>query len=121
MSRAATLRRWLLRGVLAAGLLFFYAPIVSVVLFSFNASTSATVWSGFSMRWYLELLDNDNILRAARLSLMIAAMSATGATILGNGRVAFILDVEKLSELAADGVSHAGSSSAACGNSMVAA
>jgi putrescine transport system permease protein len=83
MSRAATLRRWLLRGVLAAGLLFFYAPIVSVVLFSFNASTSATVWSGFSMRWYLELLDNDNILRAARLSLMIAAMSATGATILG--------------------------------------
>jgi len=83
MSRAAALRRWLLRGALAAGLLFFYVPIVSVVLFSFNGSTSATVWSGFSLRWYQELLENDNILRAARLSLMIAAMSATGATILG--------------------------------------
>src|SRR5262249_19419353 len=45
MSRAALLRRWLLRAVLVAGLAFFYAPIVSVVLFSFNASTSAAVWS----------------------------------------------------------------------------
>ena len=52
MSRAALVRRWLLRAVLIAGLLFFYAPIVSVVLFSFNSSTSAAVWSGFSLRWY---------------------------------------------------------------------
>ena len=55
--------------VLVAGLVFFYAPIVSVILFSFNASTSATLWSGFSLRWYRELLNNDDILRAARLSL----------------------------------------------------
>lgn len=83
MSRAALLRRWLLRAVLVAGLAFFYAPIVSVVLFSFNASTSAAVWSGFSLRWYQELLGNDNMLRAARLSVVIAIMSATGATVLG--------------------------------------
>src|SRR5262249_40680200 len=69
VSRAALLRRWLLRGVLIAGLMFFYAPIVSVVLFSFNSSTSAAVWSGFSLRWYQELLGNDNILRAAKLSV----------------------------------------------------
>lgn len=78
-----TLSRWLLRSVLAAALIFFYAPIASVIVFSFNASTSATVWAGFSLRWYGELSDNQDILRAARLSLLIATMSATGATILG--------------------------------------
>jgi putrescine transport system permease protein len=83
MTRAPAIRRWLLRAVLVAGLVFFYAPIVSVVLFSFNASTSATLWSGFSLRWYHELLGNDDILGAARLSLTIAVMSATGATVLG--------------------------------------
>jgi putrescine transport system permease protein len=83
MTRSALMRRFLLRGVLALGLLFFYAPIVSVVLFSFNASTSVAVWSGYSLRWYQELLGNEDMLRAARLSLTIAAMSATGATILG--------------------------------------
>jgi putrescine transport system permease protein len=83
MSNAANLRRWLLRAVLAAGLAFFYAPIVSVVLFSFNSSTSATLWSGFSLRWYRELLGNEDILNAARLSVTIAIMSACGATVLG--------------------------------------
>lgn len=83
MSRGALIRRWLLRATLLLGLLFFYAPIVSVVLYSFNASTSIAVWSGFSLRWYEELLGNDNILRAARLSVTIAAMSATGAMVLG--------------------------------------
>jgi putrescine transport system permease protein len=83
MSRPFAPRRWPLRAVLAGGLLFFYAPIVSVVLFSFNGSTSATVWSGFSFRWYRELMENENILNAARLSVSIAVMSATGATILG--------------------------------------
>jgi len=83
MSNTPALRRWLLRSVLIAGLAFFYAPIVSVVLFSFNSSTSATLWSGFSLRWYRELLGNEDILRAARLSVTIAIMSATGATVLG--------------------------------------
>ncbi len=78
-----TLSRWLLRSVLAAALIFFYAPIASVIVFSFNASTSATVWAGFSLRWYGELSGNQDILHAARLSLLIATMSATGATILG--------------------------------------
>ena len=83
MSDRPDIRRWLLRGVLGAGLLFLYAPIASVIIFSFNGSTSATVWSGFSLRWYRELLDNDDILNAAKISLSVAAMSATGATVLG--------------------------------------
>jgi putrescine transport system permease protein len=83
MSERLSFGRWALRGALLAGLFFFYAPIALVILFSFNSSTSATLWSGFSLRWYRELLQNDDILQAARLSLLVAAMSATGATALG--------------------------------------
>ena len=72
-----------LRFVLGAGLIFLYAPIVLVVLFSFNGSTSTTVWSGFSLHWYSELFNNPDVLHAARLSVEIAAMSATGAMIIG--------------------------------------
>jgi putrescine transport system permease protein len=79
-----------LTGVLGLGLLFLYAPILIVVLFSFNGSTSTTIWSGFSLRWYGELEENDAVLRAAGLSLAIAAMSASGASVIGT-LVAYIL------------------------------
>jgi putrescine transport system permease protein len=80
---ASTSARRKLGIVLGAGLLFLYAPIVLVVLFSFNGSTSTTVWAGFSLHWYAELFNNPDVLHAARLSLEIAALSATGATIMG--------------------------------------
>jgi len=69
--------------VLAFGYAFLYIPLVSVVVYSFNDSKLATVWGGFSTRWYGELLRNDQVLDAAFLSLRIAATSATFATILG--------------------------------------
>lgn len=69
--------------MLAFGYAFFYIPIVSMIFFSFNNSRLATVWGGFSTRWYGRLLENDQILKAAWLSLQIAALSATFATILG--------------------------------------
>jgi putrescine transport system permease protein len=69
--------------VLAFGYAFLYIPLVSVVVYSFNDSRLATVWGGFSTRWYGELLRNEQILDAAFLSLRIAAASATLATILG--------------------------------------
>lgn len=69
--------------VLAFGYAFLYIPLVSVVIYSFNDSKLATVWGGFSTRWYGELLRNDQVLDAAFLSLRIAATSATFATILG--------------------------------------
>ncbi len=65
------------------GFAFFYVPILSMIVFSFNDSRLATVWGGFSTRWYGALLDNDQIIDAALLSLRIAALSATLATILG--------------------------------------
>ena len=69
--------------VLAFGYAFLYVPLVSVVIYSFNDSRLATVWGGFSTRWYGELFRNEQILDAAFLSLQIAAVSATLATILG--------------------------------------
>lgn len=72
-----------LRIVLAVGLTFLYSPIALVVLFSFNDSTSTTIWSGFSLRWYVDLLHSMNVLHAAALSLQIAVMSASGATVIG--------------------------------------
>ena len=69
--------------ILAFGYAFLYIPLVSVIFYSFNDSRLATVWGGFSTRWYGELFRNDQILDAMFLSLRIAATSATFATILG--------------------------------------
>jgi putrescine transport system permease protein len=51
--------------MLAFGYAFLYIPLASVVFFSFNNSSLATVWGGFSTRWYGELLKNDQVLDAA--------------------------------------------------------
>ncbi len=69
--------------VLVFGYAFLYIPLVSVIVYSFNDSKLATIWGGFSTRWYGELLRNEQILDATFLSLRIAATSATFATILG--------------------------------------
>ena len=68
---------------LAFGFAFFYIPIISMIFFSFNKSRLATVWGGFSTQWYGKLFNNSQVLDAAVLSLEIAVMSATFATILG--------------------------------------
>jgi putrescine transport system permease protein len=62
---------------------FLYAPIISVVIYSFNASKLVTVWAGWSFKWYGELAKDRQIIEAAILSLEIAAISSTLATILG--------------------------------------
>ncbi len=69
--------------ILAFGYAFLYVPLFSVIVYSFNNSALATVWGGFSTRWYGELFRNDQALDAMFLSIRIAITSATGATILG--------------------------------------
>jgi putrescine transport system permease protein len=69
--------------MLVFGYAFLYIPLVSVIIYSFNDSRLATVWGGFSTRWYGELLRNEQVLEAASLSLRIALVTATLATILG--------------------------------------
>ncbi len=68
---------------LGFGFAFLYVPILLVVLYSFNDSRLAAVWGGFSFRWYTELFRSGDVLEAALLSLRIAALSATAATVLG--------------------------------------
>ncbi|WP_252393775.1 ABC transporter permease subunit [Candidatus Rhodoblastus alkanivorans] len=69
--------------MLALGLAFLYAPLVLVVVYSFTASKLATVWAGFSTRWYVELASDTALLGAAWLSLKLAFVTATLALALG--------------------------------------
>lgn len=69
--------------VLCFGFAFLYIPILSMIVYSFNASRLATVWGGFSTKWYVSLLSNKQVMDALILSLKIAFVSATFATILG--------------------------------------
>ncbi|KPK58955.1 MAG: ABC transporter permease subunit [Gammaproteobacteria bacterium] len=65
------------------GFAFLYIPIVSLIVYSFNKSKLVTVWAGFSTQWYGALLENDQILQAAWISLRIATLNATVAVALG--------------------------------------
>ncbi|QCO01409.1 ABC transporter permease subunit [Azospirillum argentinense] len=65
------------------GYAFLYVPIALLIFYSFNESRLVTVWGGFSTKWYAELLQNDQLLGAAWLSLKVAAMSATASVVLG--------------------------------------
>ena len=76
-------RSFLVTTLMAFGFAFLYIPILSMIVYSFNESRLVTVWSGFSTKWYVELFQNQQILGAAKLSLQIAAVNATGAVILG--------------------------------------
>lgn len=76
-------RTWFLTLSLIAGYVFLYAPIVLLIVYSFNKSRLVTVWGGFSTRWYAALLENDRILDAAWNSLKIATVNATVALVLG--------------------------------------
>jgi putrescine transport system permease protein len=69
--------------MLAFGFAFLYVPILSMVFFSFNSSKLVTVWAGFSTKWYGELFHDSQMLNAAKLSIKIASLNATGAVILG--------------------------------------
>lgn len=68
---------------LGLGFAFLYLPILLMVLFSFNDSRLVTSFTGFSARWYVALWENEALMEAAGLSLRIAAVSATMATVLG--------------------------------------
>jgi putrescine transport system permease protein len=67
----------------ALGLAFLYLPIAVLVIYSFNASRLVGVWGGWSTRWYGALVDDQAMLDSAWISLRIAALSATAATVLG--------------------------------------
>lgn len=64
-------------------ILFLYAPILILIALSFNSSKSRSKWGGFTLHWYKELFQNENIMSALYTTLIIALVSALVATILG--------------------------------------
>ncbi|MEP3442657.1 MAG: ABC transporter permease subunit [Sulfitobacter sp.] len=68
---------------LTLGFAFLYLPMVLLVIYSFNESKLVTVWAGFSTKWYGELLRDEAFLSAAWVTIKVAVMSSTLATILG--------------------------------------
>jgi putrescine transport system permease protein len=74
---------WFNIASIALGLAFLYLPIAILVIYSFNASRLVGVWAGWSTRWYIELLDDGAMLESASVTLRIALLSATAATVLG--------------------------------------
>jgi len=68
---------------LTLGFAFLYIPMLILVIYSFNESKLVTVWAGFSTKWYGELLQNEAFLKAAWVTIKVAVLSSTIATVLG--------------------------------------
>ncbi len=77
--------------------LFLYAPIVVLIVFSFNDSTtmSRSVWSGFSLKWYFRLFQDQMLLDALRNTLIIAVIAAVVSTVLGTAAAIGISGMNK--------------------------
>lgn len=63
--------------------IFLYAPILTLMVLSFNASKSRAKWGGFTLRWYGELFQNEAIMQALLNTLLLAVLSSVIATIIG--------------------------------------
>lgn len=68
---------------LTLGFAFLYIPMIILIVYSFNAGKLVTVWSGFSTKWYGELFQNEAFLDAAWVTIKVAVLSSTIATVLG--------------------------------------
>ena len=64
-------------------LLFFYAPIIYTIIFSFNSSRSLTHWSGFSMRWYERMFSNSDMMDSVGYTILVAVLSTAISTVVG--------------------------------------
>ena len=76
--------RWFSNGWLSLGYLFLYLPILELIAASFNASPMGGAWAGFTLQWYGRLAGDEELMDAIKLSLQIAALSASAAVVLGS-------------------------------------
>ena len=74
---------WFNATSIAFGFAFLYIPILLLVIYSFNESKLVTVWGGWSTKWYASLLDNQGLKDAAWVTIRVALLSSTIATVLG--------------------------------------
>jgi len=88
-------RKFIERFYVALIILFLYAPIIILILLSFNSSKSRAKWGGFTLRWYKELFKNESIMNALYTTLIIAVLSALIATIIGTAAAIAINSMKK--------------------------
>ncbi|HBP37174.1 MAG TPA: spermidine/putrescine ABC transporter permease [Clostridiales bacterium] len=75
------IRQLLKNAYMAVIFIFLYAPVAVLIVFSFNKAKSRSVWGGFTLEWYRKLLQNDDILKALQITLVVALISALVATV----------------------------------------
>ena len=76
-------------------LLFLYAPIIVLIIFSFNGSKSRAIWQGFSLTWYQQLFTDSEILNALETTMLIALFASIFATVLGTFAALGIVKMKK--------------------------
>lgn len=91
---------------LALILLFLYAPIITMMVLSFNNTKSRTLWGGFTTKWYLEMFQSQAIMNALYNTLLIAFVSALVATILGTIAAIGINSMKKLPKTIVMGINN---------------
>jgi len=80
---------------------FLYIPLVFVVGYSFNSNRVVTVWKGFSLEWYAEVLGNDDIQRAVLNSLRVATVATILSVLLATGLAIGLLRMARAGRTAA--------------------
>ncbi len=76
--------------------LFLYAPIILLIIFSFNKSKSLSSWDGFSLKWYIELFNDKHIMKSLYYTLLCAVLSSIIATIIGTFAAFGIFNMKKI-------------------------
>lgn len=89
-------RRFLQKFYLGLVILFLYAPILVLIVLSFNSSKSRSKWGGFTTKWYSSMFANDTIMLALKDTLLIAVLSALLATLLGTAAAIAINHMRKV-------------------------
>ena len=92
MKKSGSAGRWV---YLVLILVFLYAPIAVLILYSFNESRTMGNWTGFSLRWYEALLQDSSLMSALGVTLSIAVISAVVATVLGTAAAIGIQNMRK--------------------------
>ncbi|HHT48871.1 MAG TPA: ABC transporter permease [Firmicutes bacterium] len=90
------MKRFLKKGYAALIYLFLYAPILILIVFSFNASKSRGTWAGFTFNWYLQLFKDRQIMKALSNTMIIAVLSAVIATVIGTAAAIGIHNMKRL-------------------------
>ncbi|MFA6796415.1 MAG: ABC transporter permease [Bacilli bacterium] len=86
---------WLYKLYVILIVIFFYAPIISIMVFSFNSGRSATNFESFSTVWYQELLENDTLLNSLGVTISIALIATIVSTIIGTLGAISLANVSK--------------------------